>query len=467
MRSAKSAESAAAASKKDAQHAEFSAAEAKSSVSKQEDKSLAEIESVKKSFSERIKNIGPFSFSGDFRLRDEPFFGGPSDQSQVRNRMRLRLRLNASVRFGDDFDAGFTMATGDLNNPISTQQTANQFYTRKPFDLDRAFVNYHPHFFKPLLLTGGKFTYPWVSTELTWDRDLNLEGLAQTLAFNLETTPMLRRIAFVGFQLPFAETAGVSLNNKSIVQSAVYGGQLQTEWQLAGWLKLSGYAAFYNWHNPDPVALAVATASAAGPQLGLLKLNSNGAQNSTVTTTGTFVATGQQVITNAQFNSKFVLLDTIARFDIKTRDDRWPIVVQGDFAQNTKACANAGHIAPPPANTALQTFAQSTNAACDPHQRQGYWLEGRVGRAVEKGDWNFSYTRMFVEREAVLSVFNYSEIRQGSNVSQHRVEAIYQAYRNIQLQFTGFFGRPLVTASSPGPAQNLLKRLQFDVFYKF
>jgi hypothetical protein len=426
----------------------------------------ADVAAMKKSFAERLKNIGPFSFSGDIRLRDEPFIGGPADQSQVRNRERFRIRLNGTAKY-DDFSGGFTFATGDINNPISTNQTTNQFYTRKPFELDRAYLEYRPHYFHPLTLTGGKFVYPWVSTELTWDKDLNPEGLAQTLAFNLERARVLKRVALVGFELPFAETAGISLNNKSIVQSAVYGGQLQTEWKLADWLKFSAYAAFFNWHHADPVALAVAVANSASPDLGLLRLNNNADQNATVTTTGTLVATGQKAITNSQFASKFGLFDTIARFDIKTAAEKWPLVVLGDFVQNIEACANVDNILAAPANTALETFTQSKNAVCNPHQRRGYWLEGRVGRIQEKGDWNFSYTRIFVEREAVLGVFNYSEMRQGSNVSQHRVEAFYQAYKNVQLGLTGLFGRPLVTATSPGPAENLLKRLQFDVLYKF
>lgn len=464
---AQTAQTAAATSEKDAQHAEFSVAEAKTAIARDGEKMSANVESMKKSFAERIKNVGPFSFSGDVRLRDEPFIGGPSDQSQVRNRLRIRLRFAGDAKFNDDFRGGFLLTTGDLNNPISSNQTTNQFYTRKPLDLDRAFIEYSPHFFRPLSLTGGKFSYPWVSTELTWDRDLNPEGLAQTLAFNLESAPVLKRVALVGFELPFAEVAGVSLKNKSIVQSAVYGGQLQTEWKLADWLRLSAYAGYYNWHNPDPVALAVATANAASPGLGLLKLNSNSEQNATVTTTGTFIATGQKVITNAQFASKFGILDAIARFDIKTPAPRWPVVILGDFVQNTRACANLSNILPAPADTATETFSQSQNAACDSRQRRGYWLESRLGRTSEKGDWDFSYTRMFVEREAVLGVFNYSEMRQGTNASQHRVEVFYQAEKNIQLGFTGLFGRPLVTATSPGPAENILKRLQFDVLYKF
>jgi hypothetical protein len=422
----------------------------------------------------KLKSLGPFTFSGDVRLRDEPFFGGPADQSLVRNRERFRLRFNADARLSDAVSGGFSLSTGDLNDPISTNQTANQFYTRKPFNLDRAFINYRPPYFKPLTLTGGKFAYPWYSTELTWDKDLNPEGLAQTLAFNLESTPVLKRVALVGFELPFAETAGVSLANKSIVQSAVYGGQLQTTWQLADWLNLSAYGGFYNWHNADPVALAVAAANAASPVNGLLPLKSNNVQNSLIVTTatqvvtvnGTPVPTGVARFTAAQFASRFGLLDGIARFDIKMPRPRWPITLIGDYVQNTRACANASSISTPPANTSTVTYSQSVSAPCNSHQRRGYWAEARFGRTQEKGDWQFAYTRIFIEREAVLSVFNYSEIRQGSNVTQHRTEVAYQAYRNVQLAFTGLFGRPLNFGSS-APPESILTRLHFDVVYKF
>jgi len=37
---------------------------------------------------DRLKDFGPFSFSGDIRLRDEPFFGGPSNQSFALQRKR-------------------------------------------------------------------------------------------------------------------------------------------------------------------------------------------------------------------------------------------------------------------------------------------------------------------------------------------------------------------------------------------
>ena len=446
--------------------------ETKGSVTKSEQTTAKKLQGVEAS----LKKIGPFNFSGDFRLRDEPFFGGPSDQSQVRNRERFRLRVNATAKLNDDINGGFTLASGDINDPISTNQTTNQFYTRKSIAIDKAFVNYNPHQVKPLTLTGGKFAYPWYNTELTWDKDLNPEGLAQTLAFDLKT-PLLKHIALVGFELPFAEVAGSSINNKSIVQSAVYGGQLQTAWQFASWLRFSAYSGFYNYHNADPIALAVQKASLKNPTTpltGTLPLSATGLQNSVLTTTQTGIvtvnktpiSTGVKTITDSQFASKFGLLDSLARFDILTHSPRWPVTLIGDYVQNTEACSNLRNLRAAPANTSTATFSQALSGPCVSDQRRAYWAEARFGRAQDKGDWQFAYTRMFIEREAVMSAFNASDIRQGSNVSQHRAEVFYQALPNVQLAFTGFLGRPLNLGSSK-PPEDILQRYQFDVIYKF
>ena len=420
----------------------------------------------------QIKGIGPISFSGDVRLRAEPFFGGPSDESLERMRGRVRARFNAIANLGDQFRAGLTLASGDINDPTSTNQTLTGFYTRKAVALDQAFVEFTPKQFKPLTVVGGKFRYPWYNTELTWDKDLNPEGAAETLAFNLDT-PVLKRVALVGFQLPFAEMAGTSATDKRITQAITYGGQLQTSWQLAPHLKLSAYTGYYDFRGSDSIALALARASSKNPQTpltGLLPLaTGNPVQDSTYTTTattivtiaGTAYPTGVSSVTNAQFASKFGLFDNIARFDIDTGHPRFPLVFLGDYVQNTAACGNLPNIVPVPSNTATQTFKQAVNAPCNSHQRRGYWAEGTVGRLQKKGDVQFGYARIYIEREAVLGNFNYSDIRQGTNVTQHRVSSFYQLDPSVQLGFTALVGRPL------GTTEPWLARLQFDTVYIF
>jgi Putative porin len=420
----------------------------------------------------QIKGIGPISLSGDIRLRAEPFLGGPSDQSLDRVRGRVRARLNATVDLGEQFRAGITLATGDVNDPTSTNQNLTGFYTRKAFALDQAFVEFTPRQFKPLTLTGGKFRYPWYNTELTWDKDLNPEGAAQTLAFNLHTS-VLKRVALVGFELPFAELAGTAPTDKRITQSITYGGQLQTSWQLAAHLTLSAYSGYYDFRGADAIALALARASSKNPQTplsGALPLTSGSpVQDSTYTTTaaavvrigGTAYPTGVTSVTNAQFASKFQLFDNIARLDMDTGHPRLPLTFVGDYVQNLAACGNQANITSVPSNTATQTFKKTLNTPCNSRQRRGYWAEGRVGRLQEKGDLQIGYARIYIEREAVLGNFNYSEIRQGTNVSEHRVDAFYQFDRNVQLGFTALIGRPL------GTTEPWLTRLQFDTVYIF
>ena len=420
----------------------------------------------------QIKGIGPISFSGDVRVRAEPFFGGPSDHSLERARARIRARFNAIADLGSQFRAGITLATGDVNDPVSTNANLTGFYTRKAIALDQAFVEFNPKDFKPLTLTAGKFRYPWFNTELTWDKDLNPEGAAESLGFKLDN-PLLKRIAFVGFQLPFAEVAGTSPTDKRIAQQITYGGQVQTSWALGPRVTLSAYSGFYDFRGSDSIALALSRASSKNPQTplsGLLPLNSSSpVQNSLYTTTastiitvnGTAYPTGVSSVTNAQFGSKFALFDNLAKIDINTGHERLPLSFIGDYVQNTEACANLQNIAAPPANTATQTFKQTLNAPCNSHQRSGYWAEARIGRLQQKNDFQFGYARMFIEREAVLGNFNYSEIRQGTNVTEHRFDAFYQLDRNVQLGFTALVGRPLAST------EPWLTRLQFDTIYIF
>jgi Putative porin len=420
----------------------------------------------------QIKGLGPISFSGDIRLRGEPFFGGPTDESLDRVRERVRARFNAVADLGSQFRAGISLASGDINDPTSTNQTLTGFYARKTIALDQAFVEYKPKQLKFLDLVGGKFRYPWYNTELTWDKDLNPEGVAETFAFDVHT-PVLKRLAVVAFQLPFAEVADTSVNDKRIGQQITYGGQVQTAWQLIPRVRLSAYSGFYWFDGSDSIAVALARASAKNPQTpltGLLPLGTgNTVQNAIFTTTATNVVTiggarfptGVTNITNAQYASQYALFDSIARFDIDTGHPKFPVTLIGDYVQNTEACANLANIAAAPANTASVTYTQTKNFTCVSNQRRGYWAEARVGRLQQKGDWQVGYTRIYIEREAVLSNFNYSDIRQGSNVTQHRIDGFYQFDRSVQLGAAALIGRPLATN------EPWLTRLQFDAIYIF
>ena len=390
-----------------------------------------------KSLGAKIKGLGNFAFSGDVRLRYEPFFGGTLTQD--RHRERVRLRFHAIAKFSDELTGGFSLASGDVFDPISTNQTLTAFYTRKPILIDRAFIQYDPKWLDPLTLTGGKFAYTWYRTELTFDNDLNPEGFSQALSWDFDNS-VFKKITLVGFQLPFRETS-------SFDDSFLHGGQVQGYWKLTDRIKLATYAAFYNWHRADPILAAQGnvTVAVTGGACSVII-------GCTVTPPNTFTLAGSTntntVAAPGKFASKFALLDLIGRLDIDTGKARWPLMLQLNFVQNTRACANVFIV------------------TCNPHDRQGWWAEAQLGQTKEKGDINFGYTFIRLEREAVLAAFNFSDLRQPTNEVNHRINVAYQAYKNVTLGYTLLVGRALQTATSP-TAEAWLKRMQFDVIYKF
>jgi len=376
----------------------------------------------------RFRQLGNFAFSGDVRVRYEPFFGGGAASSPApdsRHRPRIRLRFNVNARFSPEWAGGFSLASGDMSDPISSNQTLTSFFTRKPVNIDRAFVEYTPNWAKSALrnhgefkLTAGKFGYTWYRTELTLDNDLNPEGISQTLAFNFKN-PVFKNLTLVAFQLPFNEVSAGP-------DSFMHGGQIQTQWQFGSRVRLGGYVGFYDWNRADAIR--------PGQMVGNL--------------TG---STNRNAATATQFASKFGILDLIGRLDFTTWSTRWPLMVQFNYANNTRACTNLVNIAVPP--------------ACDPSDRNAYWAEVQIGQNREPRDLQFGYTFIRIEREAVLGAFNFSDLRAPSNVLTHRLHAGYQAYRNVNLGFTALFGRQLTTATSA--EERILKRMQLDLVYRF
>jgi hypothetical protein len=156
-----------------------------------------------------------------------------------------------------------------------------------------------------------------------------------------------------------------------------------------------------------------------------------------------------------QFGSKFGILDSIFQLDFDTGIKRFPLTTFFNFADNTRACENVSAFA-----------AAGVAIACNARDRQGYWAEAQFGQTKQKGDWRFGYTFTRIEREAVVSAFNASDIRQPTNVASNRIEAAYQAYSNVTLALTTYIGRQLITAQTPSE-ERPLKRMQFDFNYKF
>ncbi len=404
-----------------------------------------------KKFAALESAMGHIKFTGDLRLRYEPFFGGgpasgaaPAD----RHRERYRLRFNMTSKVDSDFTVGLSLASGDLGDPVSTNSTMTGFYTRKPVSIDKAFAVYTPHGLKPFSVTAGKFGYTWLRTELTWDNDLNPEGASEQISWNWKNN-VINHFAVVGYETPIFEVGGGA-------DTYMTGAQVQTGWDLGSRMKLIADVAYYDFNNADTIAQnqaqnpsnGFATQGIANSDGGNFGFSASSLSNNfgVINTT-----TGRRA-----FASQYGIVDAIARLDFDTGSKRWPIYALFDFAQNTKACSN------------IDAFVAAGVAvpACDPHQRHGYWGEFKVGQTKNKGDLILGYTFARIERDAVLSAFDFSDLRQPTNVIEHRVEAYYQIMPHVQVGATGLIGRQIVTAQSPN-LERWLQRWQFDTIFSF
>ena len=455
------------------------------------------IEDRLKKVEARVSEIGAIKFSGDLRLRSESIFGQSNsltngDNPAVlgndlspRHRMRLRARLQMRGTISDEFDWGLRIASGSFADNISNNQTLTDFFNRKPFALDQAFITYKPVRAPGLRLQGGKFEPPWTFTEMTIDNDLMVEGFNESYSRAYKKSP-LKDLTFVAWQLPMLERNSAFVRNTNgtvnIDQSrrggrdlALYGGQLRARLEPNSKVALHLSVAdlfFSGTQFISPVQVF-------GNQLQLpvtITIPASGTTPAQTVTTQVSIARDLLVagnanlgLTNASNNatnrdgrlsSGFNLVDLLARLELK-QSKRWPVTIFLDLVTNTQThdVVTAG---PGGADLVLPN-----------KENQGFWGEIQVGQTKARGDVLFGYTFMRIEKDAVLTPFNMSDVTQQSDMRAHRVLFSYAADPRVTFSVIGIITQrpngllgPFVT-TPPGSSNRTTTRVQFDTTFRF
>jgi hypothetical protein len=111
--------------------------------------------------------------SSDFRLRYEGNYGDADARDWDRGVLRARLGANYIVN--DWLTVGGRLATGDPDDPNSTDVTLSNFADDLDVSLDQAYAQFK---FGNAEVRSGKFPLPFTRTELVWDGDVNPQGIA-------------------------------------------------------------------------------------------------------------------------------------------------------------------------------------------------------------------------------------------------------------------------------------------------
>jgi len=153
--------------------------------------------------------VGPFRFSGDFRLRldgilrpsyDSPTPGQPSlpHVQNVRARYRLRFNIDTDIHPAVSFHG--QLATGPMNNPLTLDQDFAATVTRHPILVNEAWVDFHPT--KGIRLQGGRVQEVFADNlRFLFDDDVTFNGFNERFAHEF-ARPFagLRRVELRGGQ---------------------------------------------------------------------------------------------------------------------------------------------------------------------------------------------------------------------------------------------------------------------------
>jgi hypothetical protein len=466
---------------------------------------VARAEEQAKKASETVsRQLGSMTFFGDMRFRYESLYGQQNAAANpdvpgtlgnaltTRQRLRLRARLGVRGRISDEFDWGVRVATGTFDDVGSTNQTLTDFFTRKPFAIDQAYFNYHPKALPGFLLQAGKFDTPWTRTELTWDNDLSVEGLTESYTRTFKKSAF-KNVALLAWELPLLERnsafalgadgkVDLSASGRAGRDLELYGAQVRTEVASKNVsLKLSAADLYFsgtqfitpaqvfgaNIQFPVTVVIPASgttpartvTTQVSVPRDLLVAGNAN---------LGLSLANTNAVNRDGRLSSGYNLVDLIARADF-TRSRKWPVMLLFNFVTNTQT------------HDVVTAGAGGADVLLPNHEGQGYWAEFQVGKdllrlpadRISRGDPFFNYTFLRVEKDAILSPFNGSDLGQSTDMRVHRLFAGVAIDPRVALTFTGFFtSRPtgLLGAFSqtpPGSLNRTLTRLQFDTVLRF
>jgi hypothetical protein len=331
---------------------------------------------------ESLKWISKLNLYGDLRYRYE--YIDDDSAAEDRHRNRIRARLGLDVKVSDEWNLGFRLATGTTESngisgdPVSTNQTLDEAFSKKPLWLDLAFFGYHPSWLKGLDVFGGKINMPFYragKNELIWDSDLTPEGGAI-----LYTTPLTEKTA------ASVATGGFWVNEESSGHDvSLWGIQAFVKHQLNEPTYVVGGASWYDYANIQ------------------------GSESLAREWKGTNDFFGNTATPGNKFAGDYDLFELFAEFG--TDVAKVPVAVFGDWVQNT--------------------------VAVDDGEDTGWLIGGQISRLKDRGSWQFEYDYRDLQLDAVVGQFSGSDfVGGGTGGKGHRFAFSYMVAKNVAAALT-------------------------------
>lgn len=360
--------------------------------------------------------VNRIRFSGDMRVREESVFyvdgntqGDYLDMAYInskgtlsaadpkifqnisedRHRLRGRFRLGAKAKVNSTVEVGARLVTGNIGDPVSTNQTLGNYSQKWQTDFDLAYLKYTSTE-KQLIASGGRIENPFFGSDLVFDSDLTFEGIAASYWW-LRSTGI--EAEFQSFD-PFI-TLGVfpvGEVERSSQDKWLYAAQTGFQYEFGSQSKLTAAIGYYAYDNivGRRNALEDTTLDYTAPAF-MQKGNTLFDIRNNLSPTSTSV-----LFANA---SDYRLADLYVEYDVANFAPIH-VILAGDYVKNLGFDKN--------------DVAARTGFAID-EKNEGYQARVTVGwpQITKYGDWQVSFIYRYVERDAVLDAFTDSDFHGG------------------------------------------------------
>ncbi|HEY4079016.1 MAG TPA: putative porin [Rhizomicrobium sp.] len=375
-----------------------------------------------------INNGAPYN-TGQNTTTLPPILNSTKD----RNLSNFRARFGLTDQIDQDLVATIRLASGSDNQPVSTNQTMGNYFNKDGVWLDQAFIKYTPDLgFAHASFTAGRMPNPFVKTDLVWDEDVNLDGIAVSLDHTfLDNGPGEGlNLRFTGGAFPLSYGADDFPSNATSDQKAgsgankyVFAGQLGADWMHDRY-DLSFNAAYYDYSNvqgtPSPscsnqAAYCLTDYSRPGYMQ----------KGNTLFALRNLTFPDPSDVTAPQYfglASKYEVLDLVAKGDMRLTGDIH-LSLTGDYAKNLGYNAGAIQALPIINNNETCSVQVPANSTCGGAGGTNLYKSGdtawltriQIGHPIiaHRWDWSAFVQYEYIEPDSVLDAFNDQDFHLG------------------------------------------------------
>ncbi|MBI5725835.1 MAG: putative porin [Planctomycetes bacterium] len=369
----------------------------------------------------------------------------------TRNLYRMRLRFGFEKTYKDadlgDFKVEFRLASGNSNDPTSTNQTLGNMndlgvntpgYAKRPIWIDLAYATYQPKFLPGLSITGGKMKNPFLTNDIFWDSDVNPEGVWVKYAVpNLMDGKLVPWFGVGMFSI--AEQA----NQWS--DSLMWAYELGVSYKVTDDVKLSFATRYMDYQHYDECsAFTTNRGNVPGP---IPNLPGSTALDSGLAPAYTFG------------DRQFGVIDLItkAEFNIPIGSYKLPLEVWFDWAHNCKdSYSKSQFIAfdqltgsptawAPAYNSGMNPIYGNSTSAWNPNYSgasDAYAVGIKAGQNKKKGDWSVGYKFAYIEANAMPGYWTDSDFG-FANRKGHVISGTYNLMDDLTIGCSVFITQPV------------------------